>query len=151
MATSANESSIRSVERFTAVGFLWRFLAALALVLITFNPSGHSAYHWIIHAIGASAFGPLHAVVLMLLVVGWSIFWVATWRALDTFGVVLALVALGTIVWLLVDFGVISASSMSAITWIALVCIAFVLALGLSWAHIWRRTTGQQTVDDTDD
>lgn len=145
------ESNKHSDERFSAVGFLWRFLAALALVLITFNPSGHSAYHWIIHAIGASAFGPIHAVVLMLLVVGWSIFWVATWRALDTFGVVLALIALGTIVWLLVDFGVIAANSVSAITWIALVCIAIVLALGLSWAHIWRRTTGQQTVDDTDD
>ena len=140
-----------SPERFTALGFLWRFLAALALVLISFNPSGHSAYHWVITAIGASAFGPVHAVVLILLLIGWVIFWVATWRALDTFGVFLAFVALGTIVWLLVDFGIINANTVSMATWIALVCLAAVMAIGLSWAHIWRRVTGQLNVEDTDD
>jgi hypothetical protein len=140
-----------SPERFSALGFLWRFLAALALVLISFNPSGHSAYHWVVTAIGAGAFGPVHAVVLILLLIGWVIFWVATWRALDTFGVFLAFVALGTIVWLLVDFGIVSANSVSMMTWISLVCLAVVMAIGLSWAHIWRRVTGQQTVEDTDD
>jgi hypothetical protein len=140
-----------SPERFSVLGFLWRFLAALALVLISFNPSGHSVYHWVVTAIGAGAFGPVHAVVLILLLIGWVIFWVATWRALDTFGVFLAFVALGTIVWLLVDFGIITANSISMVTWIALVCLAAVMAIGLSWAHIWRRVTGQLSVDDTDD
>jgi Family of unknown function (DUF6524) len=140
-----------SPESFSALSFLWRFLAALALVLISFNPSGHSAYHWVVTAIGAGAFGPVHAVVLILLLIGWVIFWVATWRALDTFGVFLAFVALGTIVWLLVDFGIISANTVSMVTWIALVCLAAVMAIGLSWAHIWRRVTGQLNVEDTDD
>ncbi len=140
-----------SPEGFSALSFLWRFLAALALVLISFNPSGHSAYHWVVAAIGAGAFGPVHAVVLILLLIGWVIFWVATWRALDTFGVFLAFAALGTIVWLLVDFGIITATSVSMVTWISLVCLAAVMAIGLSWAHIWRRVTGQQTVEDTDD
>jgi hypothetical protein len=140
-----------SPERFSALGFLWRFLAALALVLISFNPSGHSAYHWVVTAIGAGVFGPAHAVVLILLLIGWVIFWVATWRALDTFGVLLAFVALATIVWLLVDFGIINTDSVSMLTWISLVCLAAVMAIGLSWAHIWRRVTGQLNVEDTDD
>lgn len=140
-----------SPERFTALSLLWRFLAALVLVLISFNPSGHSAYHWVVTAIGAGAFGPVHAVVLILLLIGWVIFWVATWRALDTFGVFLAFVALGTIVWLLVDFGIITATTVSMVTWISLVCLAAVMAIGLSWAHIWRRVTGQLNVEDTDD
>lgn len=140
-----------SPEDFTALSLLWRFLAALALVLISFNPSGHSAYHWVVTAIGAGAFGPIHAVALILLLIGWVIFWVATWRALDTFGVFLAFVALGTIVWLLIDFGIITATTVSMVTWISLVCLAVVMAIGLSWAHIWRRVTGQQTVEDTDD
>ena len=146
MATKKDSS-----ERFTALGLLWRFLAALALVLISFNPSGYSAYHWVVTAIGAGAFGPVHAVVLILLLIGWVIFWVATWRALDTFGVFLAFVALGTIVWLLVDFGIVTANSVSMLTWISLVCLAAVMAIGLSWAHIWRRVTGQLNVEDTDD
>jgi hypothetical protein len=130
---------------------LGRFLAALALVLISFNPSGHSVHHWVVTAIGAGAFGAVHAVVLILLLIGWVIFWVATWRALDTFGVFLAFIALAAIVWLLVDFGIVSANSVSMLTWISLVCLAAVMAIGLSWAHIWRRVTGQQTVEDTDD
>lgn len=146
-----NNKADASADGFTALSFLWRFLAALALVLISFNPGGHSAYHWIMTAIGTSSFGPVHAVALILLLIGWVIFWVATWRALDTFGVVLAFVALGTIVWLLMDFGLISAGSVSAITWISLVCLAAVMAIGLSWAHIWRRITGQLNVEDTDD
>ncbi len=140
-----------SPESFSALSFLWRFLAALALVLISFNPSGHSAYHWVVTAIGASAFGPIHAVVLILLLIGWVIFWVATWRALDTFGVFLAFIALAAIVWLLVDFGIITANTVSMVTWIALVCLAAVMAIGLSWAHIWRRVTGQLNVEDNDD
>jgi hypothetical protein len=146
-----NTKTDRSDEGFTALGFLWRFLAALALVMVTFNPSGHSAYHWIASAISAGEFGPLHAVAMALLLIGWVIFWIATWRALNTFGVVLAFATLGTIVWLLVDFGVVRANSVSAQTWIGLVCLAAVLAIGLSWAHIWRRLTGQVSVEDTDD
>ncbi|HSD69795.1 MAG TPA: DUF6524 family protein [Woeseiaceae bacterium] len=138
-------------ERFTALGFLWRFLAALALVLISFNPSGTSAYHWVVTAVGAGTFGAVHGVVLVLLLIGWVVFWVATWRALDTFGVFLAFIALGAIVWLLIDFGIITANTVSMVTWISLVCLAAVMAIGLSWAHIWRRITGQQTVEDTDD
>jgi Family of unknown function (DUF6524) len=146
-----NQETDQSADGFTALGMLWRFLASLFLVLITFNPSSHSAYHWISAAIGAGEFGPLHAVAMALLLIGWVIFWVATWRALGTFGVVLAFAALGTIVWLLVDYGIITANSVSTMTWIGLVCLAAVLAIGLSWAHIWRRITGQLSVDDTDD
>ncbi len=143
-------SKTDSSDRLTALGFLWRFLAALALVLISFNPSGHSAYHWVVTDIGAGTFGPVHAVVLILLLIGWVIFWIATWRALDTFGVLLAFAALGTIVWLLVDFGIIAANDVNTVTWISLVCVAAVMALGLSWAHVWRRMTGQLNVEDND-
>ena len=39
----------------------------------------------------------------------------------------------GTGIWLLVDVGVIHADSTQAITWLALVAVAFVLAVGMSW------------------
>ena len=48
-------------------------------------------------------------------------------------------------------YGLLKADSVDAIAWIVLVCLAGVLAIGLSWAHIWRRLTGQYSVDDTDD
>ena len=141
----------KSESSISALGFGLRFLAALALVLLTFNPSGFSAYHWITSAIGASAFGPLHLLLIGVLLAGWAIFWIATWRALDTLGVVLASIVLGAIIWLLIDVGLLSADSVSAVTWIGLVFLAAVLTIGVSWAHIWRRITGQVSVDHVDE
>lgn len=133
------------------MGFLWRLIAALALVLLTYNPSGQSAYHWITSAIADSAFGPLHLLLVAVLLIGWVVYWIATWRALGTLGVALAGLLLGALVWLLFDIGLLKAESMSVITWISLVCLAAVLAVGVSWSHVWRRFTGQINVEDVDD
>jgi hypothetical protein len=145
------EQKVEAAKDFTGLDVLWRFLAALALVLITFNPSGYSAFHWLRSSIGEGSFGPLHAIAILLLIAGWTIVWIATWRALDTLGVVLASLTLAAIVWLLVDVGILSAGSVSAVTWIVLVCLAAVLAIGMSWAHIWRRLTGQLSVEHVED
>ncbi len=134
-----------------ATGFLIRFIGALVLVLVTYNPSGHSAYHWISDAIAQSAFGPLHLILVAILLIGWVIYWIASWRALGVLGVVLAGLLLGGIIWLLIDIGLLEAGSVSAVTWILLVAIAAILAIGVSWSHIWRRMTGQLNVEDVDD
>jgi hypothetical protein len=141
----------RSSDGLTAIGFLWRLVAALVLVLLTYNPSGHSAYHWITSAISDSAFGPLHLLLVALLLIGWVIYWIATWRALGTLGVSLAALVLGAIIWLLFDIGLLESQSVSAMTWISLVCLALVLAIGVSWSHVWRKLTGQINVEDVDD
>ncbi|MDH5304780.1 MAG: DUF6524 family protein [Gammaproteobacteria bacterium] len=135
----------------SALGFLLRFLAALALVLLTYNPSGHSAFHWITSAIGAREFGPIYLLLIGVLLVGWSIFWIATWRALGTLGVTLAVIVFGAIIWLFYDIGLLQSKSVSAITWISLIGLAAVLAIGVSWSHVWRRITGQINVEDVDD
>ncbi|MFT7625468.1 MAG: hypothetical protein ACI9WU_004659, partial [Myxococcota bacterium] len=36
----------RSGSNLTPRGFLMRWVAALFLVLATYNPTGHSYYHW---------------------------------------------------------------------------------------------------------
>ena len=135
----------------SAAGFFIRLFAALALVLLTYNPSGHSAYHWVSSAIADSAFGPLHLLLVGVLLAGWAIYWIATWRALGTLGVVLAAIILGAIIWLLYDIDLIQSRSATAIVWISLVALSFVLAIGVSWSHIWRRITGQINVEDVDD
>jgi len=134
----------------SAAGFGLRFLAALLLVLLTYNPSGYSAFHWVTSAIGASAFGPLHLLLIGVLLAAWAVFWIATWRALDTLGVVLASIVLGAIVWLLFDIGLLQTDSMSGVAWVALIFIAAVLTIGVSWSHVWRRVTGQVNVGDVD-
>lgn len=141
----------KSEAPLSAAGFGLRFLAALALVLLTFNPSGFSAYHWVTSAIGAGEFGPLHLLSIGVLLAGWAVFWIATWRSLDTLGVVLASIILGAIIWLLVDIGLLRANSVSAATWIGLIFLAAILTIGVSWSHFWRRITGQVNVEHVDD
>jgi hypothetical protein len=82
---------------------------------------------------------------------GWVIYWIATWRALGTVGVSLAALVLGAIIWLLFDIGLLESHSVSAVTWISLICLALVLAIGVSWSHVWRKLTGQINVEDVDD
>lgn len=146
-ATTQNVSGPRE---FSALSLLWRFLASLVLVVATYNPSGWSYFHWLWNAPGGSGLGPQHFVVGIALIIGWAILLVATQRSLGTFGLVLGAALLCGIVWLLVDFGWLSLSSVSAVTWVILVCIAVLLSVGLSWSHIWRRMTGQLEVDDND-
>ena len=135
----------------TAIGFMWRLVAALVLVLLTYNPSGYSAYHWVSSAIADSAFGPLHLLLIGVLLIGWAVYWIATWRALGTLGVALAGLVVSAIIWLLIDIELLRLESMSAITWVSLVGFAIVLAVGVSWSHVWRRLTGQINVEDVDD
>jgi len=57
---------------------------------------------------------------------------------------------LGGVVWLLIDIGILNVGTVSSATWVGLICIALLLAAGLSWSHVWRRLTGQFEVDDGD-
>lgn len=140
-----------STSGLTPAGLLWRFIGALVLVVVTYNPTGKSAFHWIKSAIAASEFGPEHLILLAVLLIGWVVYWVATWRAVGGVGVTLAALLLGAIIWLLFDIGLLESHSFAAVTWISLICLAAVLAVGVSWSHIWRRVTGQLNVEDVDD
>jgi len=146
-----NDKKQRSRDNINVLGFVWRFVAALVLVLLTYNPSGESAFHWVTAAIGERDFGPLYLLLIGVLLAGWAVFWIATWRALGTLGVALAMIVLGAIIWLLFDLGVLHSKSVSAITWISLVGLAAILAIGVSWSHVWRRITGQVNVEQLDD
>lgn len=150
MAT--NESTTRThagriSREFSALSFLWRLLFAQFLVLATYNPSGYSVFHWIRADLGSDGIGAIHFFVAILLLAGWSMLWIATWRSLDTFGVVIAALAIGILVWLLIDLGILRADSATALSWLVLVGVATLLAIGLSWSHVWRRITGQYEVD----
>ena len=143
---SEQQAQKKSASReFTAASFFWRLAAALVLVLATYNPSGVSFFHWVAEA---ESLGPEHFVVGVLIAIGWVILIAATKRSLNALGMILGIVLLGGIVWLLIDLGALSVESTSALTWVLLICIAVLLAVGLSWSHIWRRLTGQFEVDD---
>lgn len=134
-----------------AIGLLMRFAGPVLLVLATYNPTGTSFFHVARDAMSADAVSAIHLVALAVLAIGWTILLVATWNALDTLGVVLVAFLLGSLVWLMIEWGVLTADTADSITWIALVCLGTILSVGLSWAHLWRRLTGQYSVDEIED
>jgi len=134
---------------FNTVSFLGRWLFALVLVIGTYNPTDYSYVGWILAP--GTEFGPEIALVGVILFSAWIIFLRATLMSLGWLGIILGGAIFGCMIWLLVDIGWLSLDSTGAITWVTLLLLATILALGMSWSHIRRRLTGQFDVDDVED
>lgn len=130
-------------------GFLARVAFALILVLGTYNPTDLSYISWAFSE--NHAFGPITALLGVVLLISWIIFLRATFLSLGWLGISLGAALFGCFIWLFVDIGWLSLDTPTAITWVALLMLAMILAVGLSWSHIRRRLTGQVDVDDIED
>jgi hypothetical protein len=130
-------------------GFLGRWILALVLVLGTYNPTGFSYVGWVFGE--NSEFGPVMAIVGLLLLIGWIFIVKTTFDAIGWLGVTLGGALFAAIIWLLVDIGWISLESTGLLTWISLIIISLILAAGMSWSFFKRSLTGQINVDDVED
>ena len=130
----------------TWLGFFLRLLAAVVLVFSTYNPTEWSYFHWVTK--NPTDFNPLMALAGIVLIIGWTIFLRATGRSLGAFGLILAAAFLGTLLWMLIDWDLVPADSVTAISYIVLAILSGVLAIGISWSHVRRRMTGQVDVDE---
>jgi hypothetical protein len=125
-------------------GFFWRWIVALILVLGTFNPTGYSFVNWVVNGEGVLSFKALASIVVIIL---YAIYLRATWYSLHIFGT-LALIALfAALIWVLADFGLLDIARGSAVTWVGLIAIATILAIGFTWSKTRARLTGQVDVD----
>ncbi|MFW2372605.1 MAG: DUF6524 family protein [Gammaproteobacteria bacterium] len=123
-----------------------RFLIAWILVFATYNPDGYSYFDWIFMTENGSL--PLKLLLGVVLVIGWAIYIRATRRSLGMIGIVLAIAFFATLLWLLVDWHIIPADSIRAVSYIILFIIGSLLATGMCWSHIRRRISGQLDVDE---
>ena len=137
-----------AVKGINWFGFLLRLLAAFVLVFSTYNPSEYSYYHWIKNNV--SDLTPVIALAGVLLLVGWTIFLRATFRSLGPFGLLLAAAFVGVLLWMMIDWGWFDADNLKAVTYLSLVVLSGILAIGVSWSHIRRRITGQVDVDEVE-
>ncbi len=133
---------------FNAANFLTRWVVALILVFATFNPTPYSYYRWVTGPdTGNLALQALAGVVLLICYV---IFMRATWRSIGLIGLALAVAFFGTIVWVMIDLGLLDTERPTIMAYVILVILATILAIGISWSHIRRRMTGQADIDDVD-
>ncbi|MCX4190552.1 DUF6524 family protein [Methylophaga sp. OBS3] len=140
-------------QKFNSQGFLLRFIFALLLVFVTYNPSGLSYYHWASEIFSRAdlSVSPPFALISVILLIGWTIYLRATLRSLGGFGLILAFTFFAIIIWWLVDLGLLGIDRFSVLTYIVLFLTSAVLAVGMSWSHIRRRLSGQTDVDDVDE
>lgn len=140
----------RSQPEFTVVGLLLRLLFALAVVAITYNPSGVSFVDWVREAFVAKTLGPVHLLAGIALLGAWGVLATATSQSLGIPGVLLVGAFFGAFVWLLIEQQLVRAGSFQAMAWIGVIGVGLVLAIGMSWSHIRKRLTGQADVDQVD-
>jgi hypothetical protein len=126
---------------FGVSGFVARWLAALFLVFATYNPSGYSYCDWI--ADFAGGHWVLKAFVSIMLVIAYATFILATLRSLGVLGVATWALFFGSVVWLMVNIGIIQTLSVRMLVTIALIISANIFAVGVSWSYIRLRLSGQ--------
>lgn len=133
-----------SVQGISWSGVIVRIVLAIALVLATYNPSGHSFYHWLSEPpAGITAIKGLLGVVLLI---GWAVSLRTVHVALGSLGVILGVALLAALAWVFVEQRWLDLNTPSAVAWLALLILGTVLGLGLSWSLIRARITGQLEV-----
>jgi hypothetical protein len=133
---------------FSTSGMLARIAFSLAIVFLTFNPSGHSYYHWLTQDL--MPIRPEVVIAGILLLGAWLFFVRSTFNSMGTVGVVLLLALLASIVWWMIAQGWLSVENRSSMAWVLLTCLGLLLGIGMSWAHIRARISGQASVDRVD-
>ena len=123
------------------MGIFVRIVLAILLVLATWNPAGWSYVDWALR--DRSTFDAVKAFVGVVLLGGWIFCLRSAWVSLGALGLVLVALLLGTIVWMLMQFGVVPAGDRRALVWVVLVSIGVTLGIGLSWARLRQRATGE--------
>ena len=136
-------------KRFSIGDFIIRFIFSLALVLATYNPTGKSYSHWLIENYANFTSGMALAGVTLL--IAWAVFIHSTMSAIGGLGIILGSAFFACLAWVLVDNGIINTEGNHATTWIVLVLVAAMLAVGMSWSHLRRKWSGQQDVDEIGD
>jgi hypothetical protein len=136
------------MDEFDLGGLLWRLAFSVALVLVTFNPSGFSYFHWL--SDGFPSIQPLEAIAGVALLGAWIFFVRSALAAMGGVGLAILIAFFAAVVWWIISLGWLDVGNRSALAWVVLVIAGLVLGIGMSWAHIRRKISGQASVDRID-
>jgi hypothetical protein len=131
------------------MGFLIRWVFAFVLLAATYNPPQWNFVRW--SAANYETNLSLTVLFGLVLLIGYIIYLRATLRSIGIFGMVLILAVVATLLWVLFEQGLINLDDPTVNTWISVVTLSVVLAVGLSWSFVRRRRTGQADMDDVDE
>lgn len=130
------------------MGIFLRWLGAFGLLTATYNPTEWNFIRWA--EANWSTQLPLTLLLGLLLAVGYLVYIGATLRSIGGFGIVLVGAIVGALVWVLIDFGILTLQNPQLNLWLGLFALSVVLGIGLSWSIIRQRLSGQATVDEVE-
>ena len=111
------------------MGFLVRWLVAFVLLALTFNPTDLNFVRWANASWNEqTSFVVLFGLVLLVIYV---VFLTAVLRGIGAVGVTLVLAVVAALVWVLVDLGWLSLENPGAMTWVAILALSVVVAVGM--------------------
>ncbi len=128
--------------------FLLRWIFAFALLAATFNPTDWNFARWA--SANYTEQLPLTVLLGLILALAYGIYLRATLRSIGAFGMLLVVALIGAILWVLIDWGVLSLTNRSLNIWLGILALSVVLGVGLSWSSVRRRLSGQADVDDVE-
>lgn len=128
------------------MGIFLRWLGAFGLLSATYNPTQWNFTRWA----EANWQGqmPMTLLLGLLLGVGYLVYIGATLRSIGAFGIVLVTAIVGALVWVLIDYGILTLQNPQLNLWLGIFALSVVLGIGLSWSIIRQRLSGQATVDE---
>jgi hypothetical protein len=136
------------MKSLTWSGVVVRFMIAFGLVCLTWNPTRHNYILWALN--NWQEMTPFVLFSGLVLTVTWVVFVRAGARSLGFIGSVLSIALAGSILWMVIDFGLIDPANTTTLTWVLLTLFAAILTAGMSWSHLRRRWSGQVDIDDVD-
>ncbi|MEO5620810.1 MAG: DUF6524 family protein [Cypionkella sp.] len=126
-----------------------RWLGAFVLLALTYNPTEWNFTRWA--EANWSSQMPLTLLMGLLLAVGYLVYIGATLRSIGAFGILLVAAIVGALVWVLIDYGVLTLQNPQLNLWLGIFALSVVLGIGLSWSILRQKLSGQATVDEVQD
>ena len=132
--------------------FAIRLAVVTLLVQLTYNISGMSYLHWVAQPFEGfdslvGALKVLGGVLLFVLYI--ALLW-ATWRAKGPYGIALMFLVLGAFVYVAWAGGVLDFHNPTINMVVVQAVVIVALTVGSTWSILWRRITGQVSVEDPD-
>ena len=130
-------------------GFVLRWIGAAVLVFATYNPTRWNYARWGLDNYAANL--PVTVLIGLILLVGYIIYLRATFRSIGPIGIGLVAALIAAILWVLADQGLLDTQNTTVMSWIGLMALSLILAIGLSWSLVRRALSGQADMDDVDE
>lgn len=131
----------------TDIFLRWAF--AFGLLTATFNPTQWNYVRWARSSYVEEL--PLTVLLGLILMIGYIIYLRATLRSIGGFGMILVAALIAALIWVLVDWGILSLDNTELNLWLGIFSLSVVLGIGLSWSHVRRRLSGQYDMDDVEE